>query len=171
MINIIVAVDEQFGFGKDGKIPWHFPEDFKFFQTKTKGHTVIMGRHTYEDMLSYFKADNFLPGRECIVVTSQDLPNPYTNVTFVKCISEATKLAKCKQGDTFFIGGEQIFKSALQLADCVYLTVVPGNYGCDRFFPHEDLKNGYHVFERREGSDGLKFYTYIHNVWGGKEVQ
>lgn len=168
MINIMVAVDEEFGFGKEGKIPWHFPEDFKYFQTKTKGNTVIMGRNTYEDMLSYFKGDKFLPGRDCIVVTSHDLPKKFTNVDFVKSISEATELAKCKQGDTFFIGGEQIFKSALKVADCVYLTVVPGKYGCDRFFPQDDLRNGFHVFNRTHGSEGLKFYTYIHNVWGDK---
>ncbi len=50
-MSIIVALDERGGFGKDGKIPWHFPEDFKHFQEVTKGHVCVMGRKTYEDML------------------------------------------------------------------------------------------------------------------------
>ena len=82
-VNIIVAVDETGGFGKDGKIPWNFPEDLKHFQSITKGSTCIMGRKTYQDMLEMvverkrkkspkekiIKIDSILPGRECFVVS------------------------------------------------------------------------------------------------------
>jgi dihydrofolate reductase len=55
-VNIIVAVDDAGGFGKDGKIPWHFPEDFKRFKEITKDSVCVMGRNTYEDMLEMVKS-------------------------------------------------------------------------------------------------------------------
>lgn len=185
-INLIAAVDEKFGFGKDGKIPWHYPEDFKFFQTMTKGNTVIMGRKTFDDLLTYVKpGKQFLPGRECIVVTSTELniqPPPitldvtshenylYKNVHRVTTISEALNKAKDLQGDVFFIGGESIFDSGLNMADCVYLTFIPGDRECDRFFPFEKLRKNFHIHATKEGSDGLRFHTYLHNVWGNKNL-
>lgn len=180
-INIIAAVDEAFGFGKEGKIPWHYPEDFKFFQKMTKGNTVIMGRKTFDDMLTYTKAGSkFLPNRECIVVTSTDLPieGPpvilsviahenylYKNVHTATSISDALNKARNLQGDVFFIGGEGIFESGLNMADCVYITVVPGNHGCDRFFPAEKLREKFHLYNT-EKSGELTFTTYVHNIWG-----
>jgi dihydrofolate reductase len=181
-INIIAAVDEQFGFGKDGKIPWHYPEDFKFFQKMTKGHIVIMGRKTYEDLLTYKKGDTLLPNRHCIVVTSNpDIPThdadgirgvtleagkPEPTLHWAKTISDALNISRLLPGDVFFIGGESIFKSGLNMADCVYLTFVPGNHGCDRFFPMDKLKENFQIYNMRDGQDGLRFKTYVHNIWG-----
>ena len=182
-INLIAAVDEKFGFGKDGKIPWHYPEDFKFFQTMTKGHTVIMGRKTFDDLVTYVKPGKpFLPGRECIVVTSQSLPKEFTppvqlsvsayeeylykNVRTAETISDALNKARLLQGDVFFIGGESIFNSGLNMADCVYLTFIPGDHNCDRFFPFEKLKDKFQIYNSRDGGDGLRFHTYVHNIWG-----
>lgn len=178
-INVIAAVDESFGFGKEGKIPWHHPEDFKFFQKMTKGHTVIMGRNTFDDLLTYKKGDVLLPGRECIVVTSSPLPhevndgprgitlecNPHIPLHRASSISDALNKANNLQGDVFFIGGEAIFSSGLNMADCVYLTIVPGRHDCDRFFPMDKLRNNFHLYNSRK-SDTLSFNTYIHNIWG-----
>ncbi len=184
-LNIIAAVDEQFGFGKDGKIPWHYPEDFKFFSKITKGNTVIMGRKTYDDLLTYSKKDDgsILPGRDCIVVTSSLLPHELTpdgsprGITLecksdeiplyrASTISEALSKAKDLRGEVFFIGGESIFDSGLNMADRVYLTLIPGIKGCDRFFPMEKLNEKYNLHEVREGGDGLKFATYVNSTWG-----
>ncbi len=182
-INLIAAVDEEFGFGKDGKIPWHYPEDLKFFKEKTKGHVCIMGRKTFDDLLTYAKGKHVLPGRQCIVVTSTHLelgerPNAmsiremeewkYNNVHEVKTVSDALNISRNMPGDVFFIGGERIFASGLNMADCVYLTMIPGKHGCDRFFPHEKLRNSYQIYNKREGGDGLVFHTYVHNIFGSK---
>lgn len=182
-INIIAAVDENFGFGKDGKIPWHHPEDFKYFKDVTKGHTVIMGRATFDDLQVYANGKAVLPGRECIVVSSTDLelgtwPNmmdisavrewKYNNVHRVSTISDALNIAHKNRGDIFFIGGERIFEAGLNVADCVYLTMIPGNYDCDRFFPHEKLKEKFQIYNKREGSNGLVFCTYLSNIYGTK---
>lgn len=175
MINIIAAVDEEFGFGKDGKIPWHYPEDFKYFREKTKGSTCIMGRKTFEDLLTYAKGKEVLPGRECIVVTSTQLdlgPVPaqsdewkYKNIHRVDSISKALELSR-NASDVFFIGGERIFESALKVVDCVYLTRIPGKFNCDRFFPRERLREKFVLYSTREGSDGLLYQTYLNNIYG-----
>ena len=169
-INVIAAIDEEFGFGKDGKIPWHYPEDFKFFKDMTKGHICIMGRKTFDDLLTYAKGKAVLPGRQCIVLTSTALelgerPNymsvtemaewKYNNIHEVATISDALNISRGMPGDIFFIGGESIFKSGLNVADCVYLTVVPGTYNCDRFFPQDKLRNNFQLYNTREGGDGL----------------
>ncbi len=182
-INLIAAVDEDFGFGKDGKIPWHYPEDFKFFKEKTKDNICIMGRKTFDDLLGYAKGKTVLPGRQCIVVTSQPLPHELStdgvrgitleckesgNVHRAATISDALNISRNMPGDVFFIGGERIFESGLNMADCVYLTKIPGKYDCDRFFPYEKLSKNYQIYNKREGGDGLVFLTYIHNVFGSK---
>ena len=112
-INLIAAVDEEFGLGRDGKIPWHYPEDFKFFKEKTKGHVCVMGRKTFDDLLTYAKGKAVLPGRQCIVVTSTPLelgPRPnamsiremdewtYKNVHEVATVSDALNISRNMPG-------------------------------------------------------------------------
>lgn len=125
MISIIAALDEKRGIGKMGKLPWHLSEDLKRFKEITSGHTVIMGRKTFE---SIGKA---LPNRENIVVTS----NPEflaEGVLIVHTLQDAFEKAK---GDVFIIGGGQVFYETLQRADKLYLTLVEGDFSCDAFFP------------------------------------
>lgn len=180
-INIIAAVDEEFGFGKDGKIPWHYPEDFAFFKKQTEGSVCIMGRKTFDDLLTYTKGKPVLPGRQCVVLSGTELelgPRPnamsitameswvYNNVHRVDSIGNALDISLKLGGDVYFIGGEAVFDAGLNMADCVYLTRIPGNHECDRFFPHNKLKQNYHLYNTREGDNGVVFQTYIHNVFG-----
>ena len=132
---IIVAFDEQTGFGKDGKIPWHYPRDLKHFKNTTSGAALVMGRKTYEDILSYMKNNKFLPDRKCVVITSSNDESPWDNVTFVKSTEDAMKTFEDFEGNVFFIGGERVFESALNIVDGVYVTLIPGNHDCDKFFP------------------------------------
>ena len=138
---LIVAVDEEFGFGKDGKIPWHCPEDLKYFKDVTRYAVVIMGRNTYDDLTGYFKGKTvMLPGRDCIVVTSRPLETPYTNVSVVASLDAAIDEASERTNrKVFLIGGESIYREGVKRADTLYITFMPGNYHCDRFFPKEEL--------------------------------
>lgn len=136
----IVAVDERGGFSKDGKIPWHYPDDFKWFQQRTKGHICVMGRTTYNDInerLGDKAAESVLPGRRCFVVTSTPLPR--NNATAVKSISDVDKhltFADIDEGRTvFFIGGEKIYSEGIAKCNTVYITVVNKDVDADRFFP------------------------------------
>lgn len=140
-LSLIVAVDREFGFGKDGKIPWHCPEDLKYFKLVTNDSVVIMGRNTYEDLTSYFKGKTtLLPGRTCIVVTSRPLDNPYHNVSTTSSLETAIDMAKeMTTGNVFLIGGESIYKEGIKYVNTLYITIMPDIYHCDRFFPKEEL--------------------------------
>lgn len=180
-INVIAAADEEFGFGKDGKIPWHYPEDFKFFKETTKDSVCIMGRKTFDDLLTYAKGKAVLPGRQCIVLSSTELdlgPRPnamsipamnswvYNNIHRATSVGNALDMSMKWNMDVYFIGGESVFESGMKLADCVYLTRIPGTHNCDRFFPFKELKEKFHLYNTRNGDNGLVFQTYIHNVFG-----
>lgn len=136
----IVAVDERGAFSKDGKIPWHYPEDFKWFQNHTKGHICVMGRTTYDDInarLGDKAADSVLPNRRCFVVTSSPLPR--NNATAVASISDVDKHLTFDDADqgriVFFIGGERIYKEGIAKCNTVYTTVVNKDVEGDRQFP------------------------------------
>ena len=81
------------------------------------------------------KNNKFLPDRKCVVITSSNDESPWDNVTFVKSTEDAMKTFEDLEGNVFFIGGERVFESALNIVDGVYVTLIPGNHDCDKFFP------------------------------------
>ena len=115
MRGIIAAISPEGVMGLDGKIPWHYSEDFKRFKEITLGSTIIMGRLTFESMNS-----KPLPGRRNIVITS----NRVEGVEFFSSIEEA--LETCTNEEVWFIGGAKIYEEALEkYADVIDLTSVP----------------------------------------------
>ena len=131
MIKIIVAHDENRGIGKDNKIPWHIPEEFKFFKSTTIGNCCIMGRKTWDSLP--FKP---LKNRCNIVVsnTIQSLPDAF--------VCSSLQEAILKTGNNaFIIGGSKIYDEALSLniVDEIYASEIKGKYDCDTFFPALDL--------------------------------
>ncbi len=126
MIYHVVAVAENGVIGKDGKLPWHFPVDLKFFKDLTTGHTVIMGRKTFD---SIGKA---LPNRKNIVISRQARPEA-AGVEFVPSVAAA--LDQAKQGETFIIGGASIYAETLPFVDGIYMTRIGQTYEGDAFYP------------------------------------
>lgn len=128
MISIIAAIDEKRGIGKNNQLPWHIPEDLKRFKEITSGHTIIMGRKTFESI------GKPLPNRKNIVITSQlqNLDGAINDLIFVSSLEQALEIAK---GDVFIIGGGQVYGQAIEKADKLYLTLVEGDFNCDTFFP------------------------------------
>lgn len=126
MIHHVVAVSENGVIGKGGKLPWHFPADFKFFKNLTTGHTVIMGRKTFD---SIGKA---LPNRKNIVISRQAHPG-MAGVEFVPSIDAA--LLHAIQGETFIIGGASIYAETMPLVEGIYLTRIGQTYEGDAFYP------------------------------------
>lgn len=141
-IEMIVAVDKNGGFGKNGKIPWHYPEDFRHFKETTKGAVVIMGRLTYEDLLSYgIKNNEVLPGRICIVVGRGELSTLAHNVLQVDTLLEALNgSTDFPERRVFIIGGERLFREGLEYVDVVHMTHINKDFECDRFFPMKELR-------------------------------
>ncbi len=130
-LSIIAAfADRNRALGKDNKLPWHIPEDFKHFKDLTSGHVVIMGRKTFE---SIGKA---LPNRLNIIVT-RNAKFQAEGCTVVDSIEKALSLAKEKEahGEVFVIGGGEIYAQALPFTDRLYLTIIQGEFEGDTFFP------------------------------------
>lgn len=135
---VIVAVDLMGGFSKDGNIPWHYSEDFLWFQHHTKGNICVMGRTTYDDINTKMGdrgADEVLPGRECYVVTSRPLER--SNAVPIPSIESMMRqrTADNAHKTVFFIGGESIYKEAVPMVDEAYVTIVKDIVEADRFFP------------------------------------
>lgn len=168
-LSIIVAVDEDGGFGKDGKIPWNIPEDMAHFKETTADGICIMGRKTYEDMLAIVKGrkkskkktiTEILPGRELFVVTS----NPdyeAQGATAVQSIREAIQsLDESDNREIFVLGGEKLFIEAMVWTHMIYLTIVKDKrYQCDKYFPIEVLNKHYKIVDGKE-TEKLYFLTY-----------
>jgi len=134
-VSLIVAVSENKVIGKNNDLAWHLPDDMKFFQDKTKGHFVIMGRRNYESIPHKFRP---LPNRTNVIVSRQK-DFKAQNCFVVKSLEEALNLAKKqKDHEPFIIGGGQIYSLALKtnLVDRIYLTRVHAEIEGDTFFEH-----------------------------------
>lgn len=130
MISIIVAMGKNRVIGKNGKLPWHIPEDLKHFKKVTFGHAVIMGRKTFESI------GRPLPGRRNIIVTRNASFRP-AGVTVAHSVDEALSVAGAE--NAFIIGGAELYQQSLDRADRLYLTLVEGEFDGDTFFPSFDL--------------------------------
>lgn len=125
MIKAIVAMAENRVIGNAGAIPWHLPEDFKFFKATTIGHAILMGRKTYESI------GKPLPGRENIVL-SRTMPET-PGVTVTRSLDELKEPTDGR--DLFVIGGEEIYRLLLPKVQELYVTKVPRTIEGDTHFP------------------------------------
>jgi dihydrofolate reductase len=132
IISLIAAMAQNRVIGKDNDLPWRLPDDMKFFMQTTKGHYVIMGRKNYDSLDGKFKP---LPNRTNIVVTRQkDLQAPGCIV--VNSVEKGIEIAReNKEEETFVIGGAEIYKIALPVADRIYLTEIHAAVKGDTLFP------------------------------------
>ena len=129
LISIIVAHSRNMAIGKSNTLPWRLPDDLKRFRQLTTSHPIIMGRRTYQSI------GKPLPDRTNIVITrNPDLKLP--GCIIAHSITEALKKAKeIDQEEIFIIGGAQIYKESLLLADRLYVTLVDREVDGDAFFP------------------------------------
>lgn len=169
---IIWAVDEDDGLGREGSIPWHVPQDLKNFRLiTTRGdneNIVIMGRKTWDSIPEMFKP---LKGRVNIVISRDpgkivDFDKYYNQVAFVYSFDEALALAEAivmkEDSDVFVIGGGQVYAEAIEHEGCVGIheTIVDGDYECDVFAP-EWNSDEYDVVNQKNLTDKA-LYMY----WG-----
>lgn len=132
IISLIVAASENNAIGKKGELLWSLPIDMRFFKDTTWGMVVIMGRKTYESV------DKPLPGRLNIVITKQkDWKREGTQVA--ADLADAIKQAKAANTkEVFIIGGGEIYKQSMDIADKIYMTRVHANLEGDTYFPEID---------------------------------
>jgi dihydrofolate reductase len=143
--------------GSDNALPWRLPRDMKRFKELTMGHTVVMGRTTYETL------DEPLPGRRNVVL-SRDPSRSYEGADVVTTLGEALRLAG-DDDEVFIAGGAEIYRLALPRADRIYLTVVHAEVAGDTVFPpFDDSDWELHTDERHDGDErhahAFSFRTY-----------
>lgn len=132
----IAAIGKNRELGKDNQLIWHFPQDLKFFKEQTKGHTIVMGRKTFESL------PGMLPKRHHIVISKSGAKFP-EEVEVFSSIDAFVDAYQTKQEEIFVIGGATIYKQMLSLCHRLILTEINQSYDADVFFPEFD-KNLYH---------------------------
>ena len=127
MITIIAAVAENRALGKDNQLIWHLPADLKRFKQVTLGHHIIMGRKTFESL------GKPLPKRTTIIIT-RNKNYKQEGCIVVNSLPEAIKAAVTDE-NPYILGGAEIYKQALEIADKLDLTFVHHTFEADAFFP------------------------------------
>jgi dihydrofolate reductase len=153
-ISIIVAIGENNAIGKNNQLLWHMPADLKYFKNKTAGHTIIMGRKTFDSV------GKPLPNRRNIVVTRQDITIPGCEV--VKSINDA--IALCKgENEVFIGGGAEIYRESMDRTDKIYLTIIHKMFDADTFFPEIDFNQWIETeHEDHQADEKNKFpYSFV----------
>ncbi|WP_299547166.1 dihydrofolate reductase [Seonamhaeicola sp.] len=158
-ITIIVAAAENNAIGKDNKLIWHLSNDLKRFKTLTNGHHIIMGRKTFE---SFPKP---LPNRIHVVITRQPEYKAPEGVIVVNSLEAAIEASK-NDSQPFIIGGGEIYKQAMAMADKIELTRVHETFEADAFFPEIDpaiwkeTANTFHKKDEKHDYE-FSFLTYV----------
>ena len=132
MITIIAAIAKNNALGKDNKLIWYLPADLKRFKKVTLGHHIIMGRKTFESL------GKPLPNRTTIIITRNKNFTQHGCIV-VNSLNEAIEATK-EDENPYILGGAEIYKQALNIADKLDLTFVHQNFEADVFFPEIDFK-------------------------------
>jgi len=141
MIVGIVAVAENFAIGKDGRLPWHYSADLKFFKETTTGNAVVMGFHTWQSI------GKSLPKRLNIVLSRSARLENLSGVLLLRSKAEVLALAEYLKGDLFIIGGAQIYAEFAGIIEKWIVTEIPVEIkDADAFMPEDFLEN----FELKE---------------------
>ena len=156
-LSLIVAMAKNRVIGADNTIPWHLPNELKLFKSLTMGNPIVMGRKTYESI------GRLLPGRTTVIVTRQK-DYAIEGAIVAHSISEA--IAACKGADEIFvIGGADLFRETLPLADRLYLTTVDAEPEGDTFMPDFDAGEWHETSAQAFDKDEKHAYAYQLRVY------
>jgi dihydrofolate reductase len=150
----IVAVDRNLAIGKDGKLPWHYSADMKFFKQTTLGNAVVMGRRTWSTLKGP------LPGRQNIVLTRNGTVAVPDGVKIMNDAPAVLEFAATVDTHVFVIGGAKVYEAFLPHIDRWLVTEVPLSVeGADTFMPKNFL-DGFEIYEVRQLDEGLRVKFY-----------
>ena len=137
--------------GAGNKIPWHLPEDFRWFKKMTIGQVIVMGRKTFESI------GKPLPNRTTVVLTSSPMPIP--GVRTISSLTELDSSRAAQNGPEIFIcGGAQVYQQALPLCSDLYLTLIKRNVEGDTLFP--PFENDFALVEQLRDKPEFKILHY-----------
>ncbi len=160
-LSIIVAVSENGVIGRDGGLPWHLSADLQRFKRLTMGHTIVMGRRTWESI------GRVLPGRTMIVVSRQaDYHVPVEGICVANSLEDALQIAAAAgEDETFIVGGAELYREALSRADRLYLTRVHAQIDGDTQFPQFDSSEWQLVSNEQHPANAKNDHSYSFEVY------
>jgi len=152
MVTIIAAVAENNALGKNNDLIWHLPADLKRFKKVTNGHFVIMGRKTFESL------GKPLPNRTTVIIT-RDINYSAEGCIVVNSLEEALVKA-APDNNPYILGGAEIYKQAIEIADVLDLTFVHASFEADAFFPKIDTSIWKEIKREDFTADEKNAYNY-----------
>lgn len=159
VLSLLVAADEQNVIGKNNQLPWHLPNDLKYFKNQTWAMPILMGRKTFESI------GKPLAGRKSIVIT-RNKEWKHDGVSVVHSIDQAIALAmEMGVKEVFVIGGAEIFLSAFPRAGRIYLTRIHHTFDGDVYFPDVSSGEWNLVGNRFCSTDEKNAYAHSFQVW------
>ena len=150
----IVAIAKNFAIGKDGKLPWYYPADLKFFKQTTTNHAVVMGFNTWKSI------GKLLPNRLNIVLSRSSNVESQPNVLLLRSKEEVLALSKYLNCDLFIIGGAQTYENFADAIDEWLVTEVPDTVQDADTFMQRDFLNGFDLTETKKLDNDLVVKTY-----------
>ncbi|UJF34429.1 dihydrofolate reductase [Paenibacillus hexagrammi] len=160
-LSFIFAMDRNGAIGKDNKLPWHLPADLQFFKRVTMGHTILMGRKTYESI------GKPLPGRKNVILT-QNREFQAEGCAIVHTVQEVKE--QWKDEDLYVIGGAEIFRLLLADADRMYITYINHEFEADSYFTEFDLSEWSLVSEEQGERNEKNPYEYYFRIYERKKA-
>jgi dihydrofolate reductase len=159
-IHIIAAVAENGVIGRGRKLPWHLSDDLRRFKQLTMGHTIVMGRRTWESI------GRALPGRRTVVVSRQAGYRVGDDVTVAKSLDDALRSAAARgDNDVFIVGGAELYREALPRAERLYLTRVHAAVAGDACFPQFDSSAWRLVTSEHHAADAKNEHPFSFEVY------
>jgi len=162
-VGLIVAASTNNAIGKNNQLLWHLPNDMRFFKNTTWGMPVIMGRKTFEAL------NKALPGRINIVISRNagwTAEGVITAGSLEQALEKATE-TNCRE--SFIIGGGEIYRQAMEIADKIYMTRVYASLEGDTFFPEIEESKWQLVSDTDFAADEKHAYPYSFQTWERKQ--
>lgn len=163
MISLLVAMDRNHVIGLNNDLPWHLPDDLRYFKETTTGNTIIMGRKTFDSI------GRVLPNRRNVVLTrgTSDFPAGVEVVRDLETIKEWNE--NYPDEEYFVIGGGDIFNQVLSFADRLYITWIDEDFDGDTFFPEFSLEEWDLIRKTKGKKDEKNPYDYYYLVYEQKK--
>ncbi len=160
-ISIIAAMAANRTIGLENRLPWHLPDDLKRFKTLTMNHHIVMGRKTYDSI------GKPLPGRSTIIVT-RNMDYAVPGCVAVNSLDAALTVSFSDE-EVFFVGGADLYRQALPIANRIYLTEIHRVFDGDAFFPEFDMRQWSETSREQHCTDGDNGFEYHYVIYDRKQ--
>ena len=164
MISLLVAMERNHVIGSNNDLPWHLPNDLRYFKEKTIGNTIIMGRKTFASI------GRALPKRRNVVITRNSEIEFPDGVEVIDNLDLVRQWNNEQPNEEFFIiGGGEVFNQALSFADRLYITWIDEDFTGDVYFPEFSIEKDWSLSSKNKGpKDEKNPYDYYYLVYDRK---